>query len=75
MAYAIGPQGLPFVWFIASTAEYRTIGPFGGARAVRTEVVAYRGGNADWLGFQAQEAVLATMLRRGTQEYFAFPNV
>jgi hypothetical protein len=74
LAYAIGPQEVPFIWFIASTAEYRAIGPFGAARAVRTEVVAYRGGNADWLGYQAQEAVLATMLRRGTQEYFGFPS-
>jgi len=73
LVYAIGPQQVPFVWFIASTAEYRAMGPFGASRAMRTEVVAYRGGSANWFGYQAQDAVLATMLRRGSDEYFGFP--
>jgi hypothetical protein len=80
LAYAIGPRDVPVVWLIASTAEFRAFGPVGApgpagaARAVRTEVVAYRGGNADWHGYQAQDAVLCTCLRRGSEEYFTFPN-
>ena len=74
MAYVIGPQNVPFVWFIASTAEYRALGPFGPAQAVRTEIVAYRSGNPDWLGYSTPDAVLCTCLRQGSDEFFSFPG-
>ena len=74
LAYAIGPQEVPVVWFMASTAEYRAVGPFSATQAVRTEVVAYRGGQADWMGYQASEAVLCSCLRRGAEESFDFPS-
>jgi hypothetical protein len=74
LAYALGPQDVPVVWFIASTAEYRGIGPVSAARAVQTEVVAYNSGQADWMGYQASDAVLCSCLRRGTEESFDFPS-
>jgi hypothetical protein len=74
MAYAIGPQSVPFVWFIASTAEYRAIGPFGAAQAVRTEIVAYRGGSPDWFGYGTPDAVLCTCLQQGSDQFFSFPT-
>ena len=74
LAYALGPQNVPVVWFIASTAEYRSFGPVSATQAVRTEVVAVNGGQADWLGYQASEAVLCSCLRRGAEEFFDFPS-
>jgi hypothetical protein len=74
LAYAIGPRDVPVVWLIASTAEYRMGGHGHARRTVRTEVVALRGGNADWVGYEAHDSVLCTCLRRGNQEYFGFPG-
>ena len=73
LAYAVDARNTPIVWLIASTAEYRAISPYGASRAVRTEVVAQRADRpAEWLGYNAQESVLCTCLRRGTHEYLGF---
>ena len=74
LAYALDADRNPLIWLIASTAEYRAIGPTGTSRAVRTEVVVERSGDASWLGFPAQDAVLCTCLRRGSREFFGYPS-
>ena len=73
LAYAVDGTGNPFIWFVASTAEYRAVGPGGATTAVRTEVVVEQGGNASWLGYRAQDAVLCTCLRRGSRDFFGYP--
>ncbi len=74
LAYALDPDRNPLVWLIASTAEYRAISPTGTTRAVRTEVVVERGGDASWLGYRSEDAVLCTCLRRGSREFFGYPS-
>jgi hypothetical protein len=74
LAYAVDNYGNPLIWLIASTAEYRAISPTGASRAVRTEVVVERGGDASWLGYRADDAVLCTCLRRGSREFFGYPS-
>jgi hypothetical protein len=72
--YAVDRHDTPIIWLIASTAEYRMISPHSARREVRTEVVAARSDGADWLGYQARDALLAVPLRRGAHEYFSYPN-
>ena len=74
LAYALDADRNPLVWLIASTAEYRAISPTGATRAVRTEVVVERDGDASWLGYQTSTAVLCTCLRRGSREFFGYPS-
>jgi hypothetical protein len=74
LAYALDNYDNPLVWLIVSTAEYRAISPSGATRAVRTEVVVERSGNASWLGYRAADNVLCTCLRRGSRENFGYPS-
>jgi hypothetical protein len=73
LAYLVDTHNVGQVWFIASTAEYRTISPYGTTHAVRTEVVAVRGGvGPSWLSYEAQEAVLSVPLLQGRDEFFRY---
>jgi hypothetical protein len=74
LAYALDADRNPLIWLIVSTSEYRAISPTGATRAVRTEVVVERGGDASWLGYRAQDHVLCTCLRRGSREFFGYPG-
>ena len=74
LIYAVDRHDTPIIWLVASTAEYRAISPHGATRQVRTEVVAARSGGAEWLGYEARDAVLAVPLRRGSHEHFSYPS-
>lgn len=74
LIYVLDPQNTPFVWMVASTAEYRAIGPAGATRAVRTEVVVQRSGPGVWSEYRAEQAVISVPLRRGPTEFFSYPG-
>ena len=74
LIYVIDPQRVPWVWLVASTAEYRSISPYGVSTAVRTEVIAQRSGPFQTFDYRAEQAVLSVPLLRAQSEYFSYPG-
>ncbi|MBX5491384.1 MAG: twin-arginine translocation signal domain-containing protein [Chloroflexi bacterium] len=74
LVYVLDPQRTPWVWLIASTAEYRAVSPYGHGFAVRNEVVVQRAGPPQWLEYRAERAILAVPLRRADRDYFRYPT-
>lgn len=74
LIYCLDSQRTPWVWFIASTAEFRAISAAGASRAVRTEVVVQRSGPGQWMEYRAEQAILSIPLRRGPTEFFNYPT-